>query len=297
MLGEAELSELVESIKANGLRVPIVLDDQGRILDGRNREKACRLAGVEPTFWTYDGDDLAEFVIDANSSRRHMSTGARAMSTALVLADDGRRVNGRWKRGSLGDNPGSGVTGWTERLRECGVVLDYAPELADEIVTGGVALDAAYRKACAIRDEAELKQAEDDKAAAAEAEAEKFILEHAPELADLVRKGSLENFTEAEAVWTQRNREAAERRRAEKAAAEKAAAEEAAAMRDLYTGITRAVQVVAEYGAYSDIATLWSEFHNDHLDPPQLAHALTPEALANARRLIDWLAAWTKENQ
>ena len=95
LLCDAELVELVESIKANGLRNPIVLDTDGRILDGRNRARACEIAGVEPEYVTYEGDDLAEYVIDTNASRRHMTTGARAMATALVLADDGRRVNGR----------------------------------------------------------------------------------------------------------------------------------------------------------------------------------------------------------
>ncbi|KXF51060.1 hypothetical protein AXA44_15440 [Rhodococcus sp. SC4] len=33
----------------------------------------------------YDGDDFADYVIDCNVTRRNMSTGARAMATALVL--------------------------------------------------------------------------------------------------------------------------------------------------------------------------------------------------------------------
>ncbi len=36
-----------------------------------------------PTGWRFD--DLAEYVLDANAARRNQSTGARAMSTALVL--------------------------------------------------------------------------------------------------------------------------------------------------------------------------------------------------------------------
>jgi hypothetical protein len=56
----------------------------------------------------YGGDDLAEYVIDANITRRNMTTGQRAMSTALVLEADGRRSeNGRWVRGSvdIGNSP------------------------------------------------------------------------------------------------------------------------------------------------------------------------------------------------
>ena len=101
MLGEAELAELAESIAENGLRNPIVLTPDGLILDGRNRSAACERAGVSPTTIVYEGDDLAEYVIDCNSSRRHMSTGARAMATALVLSEDGRRGEGRWRRGTV----------------------------------------------------------------------------------------------------------------------------------------------------------------------------------------------------
>jgi hypothetical protein len=43
---EAEFTALVEDIKANGLRQPIVLY-QGKILDGRHRQDAAKLAGRE----------------------------------------------------------------------------------------------------------------------------------------------------------------------------------------------------------------------------------------------------------
>ena len=46
----AEFDELVEDIRQNGLRTPILLHADGRILDGRNRLRACLRAGVEPRF-------------------------------------------------------------------------------------------------------------------------------------------------------------------------------------------------------------------------------------------------------
>ena len=100
LLPDSELAELAESISTNGPRSPVVVTPDGLVLDGRNRLAACDLAGVKPDVVVYAGTDLAEYVIDANT-RRNMSTGARAMSTALVLDADGRRVDGRWKRGSV----------------------------------------------------------------------------------------------------------------------------------------------------------------------------------------------------
>ena len=152
MLSEPELAELAESIRANGLRNPVVVTEDGLILDGRNRAAACERIGVEPETVVYDGDDLAEYVIDCNVTRRNMSTGARAMSTALVLAADGRREGGRWQRGSVAiTESGNSDSQWRQRLSEAGVVLDFKPDLADAVVAGDMALDAAFRQADEIR--------------------------------------------------------------------------------------------------------------------------------------------------
>lgn len=45
MLSEPELAELAESIRANGLRNPVVVTEDGLILDGRNRAAACERIG------------------------------------------------------------------------------------------------------------------------------------------------------------------------------------------------------------------------------------------------------------
>jgi len=74
--------ELVADIKANGLQQAIILLDD-KVIDGRNRLRACEAAGVTPTFVNYkSGDhmigDPLRFVISANLHRRHLDTGQRA---------------------------------------------------------------------------------------------------------------------------------------------------------------------------------------------------------------------------
>ena len=75
-LGASELDELVDDIRRNGVREPIVLYE-GKILDGRNRAKAAAIAGIELPTVLFDpktaGCSPAEFVISMNLVRRHLT--------------------------------------------------------------------------------------------------------------------------------------------------------------------------------------------------------------------------------
>jgi hypothetical protein len=59
------------------------------------------------------------------------------MATALVLAEDGRRVDGRWRRGAISQNPDLSPDAWRVAMVNAGTVLDYAPDLAAAVVNGG----------------------------------------------------------------------------------------------------------------------------------------------------------------
>jgi hypothetical protein len=78
-----EFDALVVDIKTNGLQEPIItLGDQ--ILDGRNRYRACREAGVPFRFESYGGSDPLALVITANIHRRHLTASQRAMIAARI---------------------------------------------------------------------------------------------------------------------------------------------------------------------------------------------------------------------
>jgi hypothetical protein len=62
MMDSEEYAALKASIEASGLRKPIVLYE-GKILDGRNRYRACVELGKEPSFESWQGDDPWEMAI------------------------------------------------------------------------------------------------------------------------------------------------------------------------------------------------------------------------------------------
>lgn len=223
MLPADELAELAESIRANGLRQPIVVDTEGRILDGRNRYAACEKAGIQPEFVTYEGEDLAEYVIDCNTSRRHMTTGARAMATALILMEDRGREAGRWNgRAAISDVGNS--KGWKQRISECGVVLDYAPHLAEKVRNDELPLNTAFEQAKAIKASAEAEKLAERNRARAAREAEKAEAERQHRLLTQLKDATATQFLTyidtgemdiptAHAAWTEATRKEREEAR------------------------------------------------------------------------------------
>ena len=88
---------------------------------------------------------ISSYTINHNSMLHYTDalSGQRAMATALVLEADGRRANGRWKRGSIQDEikGDSLLSTWKDALKNAGVVLDFKPDLAVRVIDGSLALD------------------------------------------------------------------------------------------------------------------------------------------------------------
>ena len=197
MLPDDELQALADDIAANGLQQPLVLTPDGALLDGRNRLAACEMAGVKPTTVAFDGDPIA-FVLSANVARRHMTTGARAMATAVVLAGNGQRRDGRWAYGVLANDEDSNSSTWRVAMAQAGVVLDVTPEMAPAVIAGAKSLHAAHADAVAARKAADTYEAR--------------FARLTPELASQVRDELL-SLDDAIAVLDRREQRAAEDRR------------------------------------------------------------------------------------
>jgi ParB-like chromosome segregation protein Spo0J len=76
-LSPEKFESLRQSIKeANGLSYPIIVNQDGIILDGHHRYKACQELGIEPNTLVKEFNDKLEeqdFVIDCNLNRRHLN--------------------------------------------------------------------------------------------------------------------------------------------------------------------------------------------------------------------------------
>jgi N6-adenosine-specific RNA methylase IME4 len=155
LLEGAEFEELVADIRTQGLHEPIVLHE-GKILDGRNRFRASRKAGVVPRFETYSGSDPLGYVISLNLKRRHLDESQRAMVAAklasLKLGANQHSEGLPIGRASELLNVGERSVARAREVQEHG-----APELVRAVEQGNVSVSAAADVAsCSLEEQQEL---------------------------------------------------------------------------------------------------------------------------------------------
>jgi N6-adenosine-specific RNA methylase IME4 len=93
-----EFNELVNDIQKNGQQEPIWLYE-GKIIDGRNRYRACQELNIEPITkdWVGNGS-LVSFVISLNLHRRHLTSSQKAaIATEIepILAKEAKKRQGK----------------------------------------------------------------------------------------------------------------------------------------------------------------------------------------------------------
>ena len=179
LLKGAEFQQMVESIRDSGLRDAIVTW-RGRVIDGRNRLRACEAAGVTPRF--EEGDFASEhevlrFIIDMNIVRRQLTAGQLAMlgeelrpgleveakerqrlgqekgrqtrhgKNNLVSSEVVRNQNksDRKEPGNVNAQIGLAVGVGAGTVAVASKVKKSAPELVDKVISGEMSLNAAYR--------------------------------------------------------------------------------------------------------------------------------------------------------
>jgi ParB-like chromosome segregation protein Spo0J len=161
MMDEAKLAELADDIRKNGQLVPVWLYE-GKILDGRNRWAACKIAGVEPKTKEYTGDEPTAFAVSLNDRRRHMNKGALAAVAAELephFAADAKRRQARkpkaefvqekvpeQKRAQAREEAAKSVGVNDRYVSDAKKVKTEAPEVFERLKAGKITLQDAKRE-------------------------------------------------------------------------------------------------------------------------------------------------------
>jgi len=152
-----EFNALVADIKKNGLLEPIwVYED--KILDGRNRYRACQTADIKPQFMKYTKDNPLQFVVSKNLYRRHLNESQRAVIAAKV-ANMPKHLHKTDRPIGLSQPEAAKMFNVSERtIRRVKSVGREAPELIPEIKSGNITAHQAIKKVKTKKREEERKK-------------------------------------------------------------------------------------------------------------------------------------------
>lgn len=151
---DAEYQRLVEDIKKRGQLDDIwVHPEDGSIIDGRHRYKACLELGIEPRCREWDGQgSLVEFVLSLNLHRRHLTPSQLALvgveALPLLREEAERRMKaGTAQPGEKGKSATKAgeLVGVSDRMIEHAekVKEKGAPELQEAAWSSGISVSAA----------------------------------------------------------------------------------------------------------------------------------------------------------
>jgi len=111
MMSGEEFEALKDDMEEHGQMEPIVLDEDDRILDGRNRYKAAVDLGWSDDdidFVGYEGDSPVTYVISMNLKRRHLNESQRAMVAAKAQSLYQEEASKRMKSGKAATEDAKG---------------------------------------------------------------------------------------------------------------------------------------------------------------------------------------------
>lgn len=146
MMDDDAFLDFAQDIEKHGQREPIIIYEN-KILDGRNRYKACQMLGFSPRFKEYNGNDALGFVISLNLKRRHLTESQRGMVAAnLANLQNGQKASSANLRSTttsqaeaaklLNVSPRTVAT--AKQVQKSGV-----PELVKAVEEGAVSVSAA----------------------------------------------------------------------------------------------------------------------------------------------------------
>lgn len=158
LLDGAEFDKLKADIAQNGLIEPIWLHQDGSIIDGRNRHRACIETETKPQFRTWQGSgSLVTFVVGLNLHRRHLTTGQRAAIALDVEAEIAKEGRENMRRGGEGfekiqtpiraARQAAELLGTNQKyVSDAKSLQQQAPDLLQSVKTGEMTIPQAKRE-------------------------------------------------------------------------------------------------------------------------------------------------------
>ncbi len=158
LMDDVALNELAADIKATKQHNPIWLYE-GKILDGRNRFKACTIAKVKPFYSTYRGDDPIGFVLSLNLKRRHLNDAQLAevaLKVAVLKVGDNQHKTEGAPTGAPSQAAAAEQVGVSRRsVQRRKKILEQGSKALNEAVSAG---DVSMAKAEAVLDKPKPEQ-------------------------------------------------------------------------------------------------------------------------------------------
>lgn len=174
-MNDADLKELANDIGEHGLHQPLILThDESVLVDGRNRLRACEIAGVDFTTETlpedYTDEQTIDYIVSANIRRRHLTAGQKAMLAAELepmyaeaareRQREGGREHGRGQEEKVMANSPQPIPEETKSREQAAKAVGAsgrsvsdakalkqdAPDLAEQVSNGDMSLNEATKE-------------------------------------------------------------------------------------------------------------------------------------------------------
>ena len=155
-----DIARLAEDIRRNGLREPVLVTEDGLIIDGRARCLACVEAGVKVRYCVIpetETRDVAARVMSIHITRRHYTKSQRAMAAERLAFLSGERAErsrvkpaprtGRRpasRRGLSKDRAADVLGVAPAQARKARVIRNRDLDLAEKVESGETSIAAAY---------------------------------------------------------------------------------------------------------------------------------------------------------
>jgi protein gp37 len=168
IMSAEEYGALCDSIREVGLLEPIVVTDEGLLLDGRHRLFACLDTETDPTWRVYEGDDPAGYAFTTNAKRRNLTTAQLAAATvefgalkeheekarqrqlATLKQNAGEssvKVNSPERKAQARDLAAASAGIGGQAVQRAKFVANQAPDLFGEMKAGRASVNEAYKAA------------------------------------------------------------------------------------------------------------------------------------------------------